>query len=430
MNDMKVSIITYCHVSRKNKRLPFLLEALESVSGQNFDDYEHLIIDDGSTINIESHVNKYKNTKYFFKKKTGITKTTATFNFGFKKAAGEYAIILASDDFQTKTCLSELTKILDNNKKLVAVVGGAIYQQPNKQRYFLPNVTNHYESLIKNGNHINGCAIMFRMKFFRDEIKPYPIDITSFCADFDMWVKLAEIGPIEIIDIPVVVYRDHADATRHKTAEKYLKKPKSGINWVENLLKKIRWSSSTVRHYPFSKNTRLNFVRESSHKRMCKFDKPNTDSSLIIKNLLYPSSSKISDGIANKFLIEEFSKLDFSTKDRRKQIYSKFSPMGDYISKFSIIKLYGLSPLTVLASYLVNPEQYISWYMCKELATSKYTDMMNWAMIDNISYDKKRELNDSLSVLGLTHYTSIDIIDLRSWISDRKNLLDIREIKL
>ena len=56
--------------------------------------------------------------------------------------------------------------------------------------------------------------------------------------------------------------------------------------------------------------------------------------------------------------------------------------------------------------------------------------MMNWAMIDNISYDKKRELNDSLSVLGLAHYTSIDIIDLRSWISDRKNLLDIREIKL
>ena len=430
MDNVKVSIITYCHVSLKNKRLPFLLEALESVSSQNFDDYEHLIIDDGSTIDIESHVKKFKNTKYFFKEKTGITETTATFNFGFKKAAGEFSIILASDDFQTKSCLSELTKILDNDKKLVAVVGGAIYQKSNKQRYFLPNVTNHYESLIKNGNHINGCAIMFRMKFFREGSKPYPVDITGFCADFDLWVKLAEIGPIGTIDIPVVVYRDHADATRYKTAKKKFKKPKSRIRWMEHLLTIIGWSSPKVQQYLFSKDTRLNFVRESSLKRMCKSNKPNTDSLLIVKNSLYPSLSKIPNDFANKFLIDEFLKLNFSIKDRRKQFCSKFSSIGDYISKFSIVKLYGLSPLTVLASYLVNPKQYVSWYMCKDVITSQYTDIMNWAIIDNVSYDKKRELNASLLVLGLAQYNSIDVIDLETWISDRKNLLDIQEIKL
>jgi glycosyltransferase involved in cell wall biosynthesis len=72
-------------------------ELLESLTKQDFTDFEVLVIEDGSTIKSDVIVERYKdllNVHYFFKENTGAG---ASRNYGMEKASGNYFIILDSD---------------------------------------------------------------------------------------------------------------------------------------------------------------------------------------------------------------------------------------------------------------------------------------------------------------------------------------------
>ncbi len=91
-------------------------ELLESLIQQDFsDDFEILIIEDGSTEKSETIVEKYQkqlNLKYFFKENSG---PGASRNFGMEHANGNYFIILDSDVIVPKQYLTEVKKALGQN---------------------------------------------------------------------------------------------------------------------------------------------------------------------------------------------------------------------------------------------------------------------------------------------------------------------------
>ena len=91
-------------------------ELLESLTKQDFsDDFEVLIIEDGSTIKSDIIVEKHKsklNIKYFFKENTGAG---ASRNFGMQRALGNYFIILDSDVIIPAEYLSEVKQTLENH---------------------------------------------------------------------------------------------------------------------------------------------------------------------------------------------------------------------------------------------------------------------------------------------------------------------------
>jgi glycosyltransferase involved in cell wall biosynthesis len=91
-------------------------ELLESLTKQDFsDNFEVLIIEDGSNNSSEKIVDKYKNLldlKYFFKENSGAG---ASRNFGMQKASGNYFIILDSDVIVPTQYVSEVKKALEGN---------------------------------------------------------------------------------------------------------------------------------------------------------------------------------------------------------------------------------------------------------------------------------------------------------------------------
>jgi len=91
-------------------------ELLESLTKQDFsDDFEVLIIEDGSTDKSNLIVEKYKtelDLKYFFKENSGAG---ASRNFGMQNASGNYFIILDSDVIVPVQYLSEVQKALETN---------------------------------------------------------------------------------------------------------------------------------------------------------------------------------------------------------------------------------------------------------------------------------------------------------------------------
>ncbi len=113
---MQLSNLTFSIIIPVYNRPQEIDELLESLTKQDFsDDFEVLIIEDGSLQKSDLIVEKYKtqlDLKYFFKENTGAG---ASRNFGMQKADGNYFIILDSDVIVPNQYLSEVKKALEKS---------------------------------------------------------------------------------------------------------------------------------------------------------------------------------------------------------------------------------------------------------------------------------------------------------------------------
>ena len=93
---MKISVIT-CTYNRKDK----LKKNINSVIEQNYNNYEHLIVDDGSTDGTEDFINNNKfDNLIFLKSSKNKGQPAVLFESNiFDKATGDIIIILDSDDY-------------------------------------------------------------------------------------------------------------------------------------------------------------------------------------------------------------------------------------------------------------------------------------------------------------------------------------------
>ena len=97
-------------------REKYLEESINSALNQNYDNFEVLVIDDGSTDDTEKMVKSLKDTKlrYYKKPHTGAPETR---NFGLSHANGEYIIWLGSDDVLLPDVLKKYGRIASRNEK-------------------------------------------------------------------------------------------------------------------------------------------------------------------------------------------------------------------------------------------------------------------------------------------------------------------------
>ncbi len=100
---MKLSFIT-CTYNRSQ----FLSKNIESVLKQNFKNFEHYVIDDGSTDNTETIIKKYKHIKYIKLNKNYGQPGAMFYSKVLKKINGDYIMLLDSDDY-----------LLPNVKKII-----------------------------------------------------------------------------------------------------------------------------------------------------------------------------------------------------------------------------------------------------------------------------------------------------------------------
>ena len=100
----------------------FLDETLESVLSQTYENWECIIVNDGSTDNTESIAKKWceKDARfcYFYKENSGVSDTR---NLGIKEARGEYIAFLDADDLYMPNFLDVcLENLVEKDVDLVA----------------------------------------------------------------------------------------------------------------------------------------------------------------------------------------------------------------------------------------------------------------------------------------------------------------------
>jgi len=102
-------------------RLEYLKDCLHSISDQSYDDWEALVVDDGSTDDSKHLVEQFikQDQRFNWIERTGNLKGASVCrNIGIENAKGDYIIFLDSDDLLAPNCLEQRIGVMDNNSDL------------------------------------------------------------------------------------------------------------------------------------------------------------------------------------------------------------------------------------------------------------------------------------------------------------------------
>jgi len=108
-------------------QLGLLEKTIDSVLNQTYQDYEVIVVDDGSQDNTRELVNSFQNRnkriKYFYQKNKGVS---AARNLGITNARGKYIALLDHDDRWLPHYLEESVKFLERDKSIELVFSWVI----------------------------------------------------------------------------------------------------------------------------------------------------------------------------------------------------------------------------------------------------------------------------------------------------------------
>ncbi len=234
----------------------YLAEAIESVRGQTYSDYELIIIDDKSSDNSPEIVQRYaaKDRRIRFQKNAANSGMVNNWNKCLLDAKGEYIKYLFGDDkLESPTALEEMVSVLDVRPD-VCLVASARYEIDENSRV-LKVLSSYAEGATYRGTDIiRDCiieqrnligepsAVMFRRK---PAVRGFDLRFKQI-VDLEMWFHLLEQGAFACIDRPLAAFRIHPEQQTRQNAlnsalvdepflllERYSNKPYLQLSWFQ-----------------------------------------------------------------------------------------------------------------------------------------------------------------------------------------------------
>lgn len=208
----KVSVIIPVYNGEK-----YIREAIDSVLNQTFEDFEIIVIDDGSTDSTPMILKDYGN-KIRWKSQKNRGQASAL-NTGMKMAKGEYIAYLDADDICLPERLEIQVKYLDEHPD-VGLVYADFYQIDENNNILRTIKSQPFDDflLLQQWSFIARSTVMHRRACF-DEVGVFDESITGK-DDWDMWVRISERFEMGYIDQPLLKYRIHKESTSSVRPEK------------------------------------------------------------------------------------------------------------------------------------------------------------------------------------------------------------------
>ncbi|MGN7808436.1 glycosyltransferase family 2 protein [Flavobacterium johnsoniae] len=182
---MKVSIITVVYNNEKT-----ILDAIQSVISQSYDNIEYIIIDGGSEDNTVVKINEYKDriSHFISEKDKGLYDAM---NKGIKMATGEVIGILNSDDlYQDFDVINDVMKQFNNDIDLDILYGNLVYVKTDDINRIVRKwkCKPYYNHFFENGNVPPHPALFVRKKVY-DEAGLFNLDY-KLAADYELMLRM------------------------------------------------------------------------------------------------------------------------------------------------------------------------------------------------------------------------------------------------
>lgn len=215
----------------------YLGEAIESIINQTYQNWELLIINDGSTDNTENVANHYVSLDHRIKyySYNGNRGLSFARNYGTERAQGKYVCVFGGDDVAYPRMLEAQVEYLESNPECIHIQG--THDTMDENGVILGHTRNKCDSDIKIrayqlfGNCVADGASLFRKSVLVDN--SVQADVNARCSqDYYLWLHLLPYGKFECIDEPTFKYRV---AYQSKT-QKYIKK---NPEWYDDFMQQI-----------------------------------------------------------------------------------------------------------------------------------------------------------------------------------------------
>lgn len=189
--------------------MTYLPETLESVLKQTFNDFEVIVVNDGSTDETEQWISQVKDPKVrlISQKNQGLAGAR---NTGITHAQGEYIAILDADDLWEPDKLEKQVRVLDENPEVALVYTwvGFIDENGNHTGRLFKNRAEGdvWEELTQHNIVECGSVPLIRRSCF-DTVGLFDRNLGSYLEDWDMWLRIAANHQFKVIQEPLVYYR-------------------------------------------------------------------------------------------------------------------------------------------------------------------------------------------------------------------------------
>ncbi|MEW6518344.1 MAG: glycosyltransferase [Thermodesulfobacteriota bacterium] len=205
----------------------FIEQAINSVLKQTLQDFEVIIIDDGSTDHSREIIARYEKLPQvvaIYQQNKGLNVTN---NIALRAARGKYLMRLDADDYLDENALMIMADTLKRNPDIGLVFPD--YYHVTSEGEIIEIIRRHdFDQVTLFDQPAHGACTMVRKRCL-EEIGGY--DESFSCQDgYYLWMKFIQLFPVKNINLPLFYYRQHGKSltknenrileTRSKIVEK------------------------------------------------------------------------------------------------------------------------------------------------------------------------------------------------------------------
>jgi glycosyltransferase involved in cell wall biosynthesis len=192
----------------------FLSQSIESMLSQSYEDFEFIIVDDGSTDQSWEIISKYQEADARIRpirlsNNQGVARAA---NAGIEIAIGKYIARMDSDDISLPDRLSKQVDFLESHPNVGILGGGMRYMDESGKLMatlptFLGDLEIHWAFMFESPFH--NPTVMFRKSLV--ELYKFRYDPFTLCGeDYDFWSRILPVTRGENLASVLVHYRLHS----------------------------------------------------------------------------------------------------------------------------------------------------------------------------------------------------------------------------
>lgn len=189
----------------------FIEPTLQSVFGQTYQDFDFIVVDDGSTDNTRQILEKYADKiRYVYKENGGQSSAR---NVGIKLAQGKYIALIDHDDLWLENKLELQVREIETSRDIDMVTCGCIFFRDDRDlNVEIPKINSLNRKQLINqllvGNTLGSCSkILIRRECF-DSVGLFDESL-RMAEDWDLYLRIAQTRTIRCVEQPLVKYRWH-----------------------------------------------------------------------------------------------------------------------------------------------------------------------------------------------------------------------------
>ena len=193
-----------------------LREALASIAGQSFRDFELIVVDDGSQDATQTVVERFPEVRYVcLEENSGVSRAR---NRGIAEARGEFVCFLDSDDLWKKDKLERQMAWMETHPACQVSYTDEIWIRNGVRVNPMKKHAKHSGDIFRHCLPrciVSPSSVLMRTSLF-EEVGDFDESLPA-CEDYDLWLRMALRYPFHFIEEKLIVKRGgHPDQLSRK----------------------------------------------------------------------------------------------------------------------------------------------------------------------------------------------------------------------